>query len=257
MLGAIAGDIIGSVFEGRPIKTTNFPLFRPYCRFTDDTVLTVAVADCILHGGNYAAKFVEYYRHYPHAGYGYLFHVWASAGETRPYNSWGNGSAMRVSPVGFAFNTIDDVLEQAKISAEVTHNHPEGIKGAQAAAAAVFLARSGGDRRQIREYIEQTFEYDLSEPLDSIREYYSFDVSCQGTVPQAITAFLESEDYEDAVRKAISLGGDSDTLACITGGIAQAFYRGVPEWIVSRVMEILDDRLIRIVSQFADRYSCG
>jgi ADP-ribosylglycohydrolase len=164
---------------------------------------------------------------------------------------------MRVSPVGFAFNTIDDVLEQAKISAEVTHNHPEGIKGAQAAAAAVFLARSGGDRRQIREYIEQTFEYDLSEPLDSIREYYSFDVSCQGTVPQAITAFLESEDYEDAVRKAISLGGDSDTLACITGGIAQAFYRGVPEWIVSRVMEILDDRLIRIVSQFADRYSCG
>jgi ADP-ribosylglycohydrolase len=255
MIGAIAGDIIGSVYEADNIKTVDFPLFGPGSRFTDDTVLTVAVADSILHGDEYTAKLKEYYWHYPHAGYGWYFHLWASSDSSEPYNSWGNGSAMRVSPVGFAFNTIDEVLAEAKRSAEVTHNHVEGIKGAQATAAAVFLARSGETKEKIRGYIEKTFGYDLSEPLDSIREWYAFDVSCQGSVPQAIVAFLESEHYEDAVRKAISIGGDSDTIACIAGGIAQAFYQGVPGFIASRVRAILDDRLNRIVTEFAERYS--
>jgi ADP-ribosylglycohydrolase len=234
----------------------DFPLFSAGSRFTDDTVLTVAVADSILHRVGYTAKLKEYYRYYPHAGYGWYFHLWASSESSEPYNSWGNGSAMRVSPVGFAFNTIDDVLAEAKRSAEVTHNHIEGIKGAQATAAAIFLARSGESKHEIRRYIEKTFGYNLSEPLDSIRESYTFDVSCQGSVPQAIVAFLESENYEDAVRKAISIGGDSDTIACIAGGIAQAFYQGLPAFITSKVRAILDDRLNRVVAEFAESYSC-
>ncbi|MEJ2717209.1 MAG: ADP-ribosylglycohydrolase family protein [Deltaproteobacteria bacterium] len=256
MIGAIAGDIIGSVYEANNIKTVHFPLFSPGSRFTDDTVLTVAVADSILHRVGYAAKLKEYYRYYPHAGYGWYFQLWASSESSEPYNSWGNGSAMRVSPVGYAFHSVEDVLAEAKRSAEVTHNHIEGIKGAQATAAAIFLARSGRSKQEIRKYIEKICGYNLSEPLDSIRAWYTFDVSCQGSVPQAITAFLESESFEDAVRKAISIGGDSDTIACIAGGIAQAFYQGVPVFITSRVRAILDDRLNRVVEQFAERYSC-
>lgn len=254
MLGAIAGDIIGSVYEGRSIKTTEFPLFHKDCRFTDDSVLTVAVADSILTGVGYGEKLKEYFRRYPFAGYGGTFQVWAASHDTRPYNSWGNGSAMRVSPVGFAFESLEDVLDQAKRSAEVTHNHPEGIKGAQATAAAVFLARTDWDKREIKDFIEERFKYDLSEPLDSIRTWYGFDISCEGSVPQAIRAFLESNDYEDAVRKAISIGGDSDTIACITGGIAHAFYKGVPQTIVEKVSQILDNRLWSVVSAFCERY---
>lgn len=257
MIGAIAGDIIGSVYEWRPVKTTNFPLFSRDSRFTDDTVLTVAVADALLHGSDYADKFKEYHRCYPRAGYGAFFDMWASSPDREPYNSWGNGSAMRVSPVGWAFESLDDVLEEAKKSAEVTHNHREGIKGAQAAGSAVFLARVGQSKREITEFIERTFGYDLSEPLDRIRRYYTFDVSCQGTIPQAITAFLESESYEDAVRKAISLGGDSDTLACISGGIAHAFYRTIPQFILAKVTGILDHRLNRVVSEFCEKYHCS
>jgi len=256
MIGAIAGDIVGSVYEVINIKTTDFPLFSDDCRFTDDTVLTVAVADAILHGHDYAAKLREYYRYYPGAGYGGLFRVWASSERSGPYNSWGNGSAMRVSPVGFAFDNLDEVMEQAKWSAEVTHNHEEGIKGAQATACAVFLARSGKTKREIGGQIEATFGYDLTEPIDSIRKHYSFDVSCQGSVPQALTAFLESESFEDAVRKAISIGGDSDTIACIAGAVAHAYYRAVPESIASRVRRILDGRLNAVVSEFSERYSC-
>lgn len=256
MIGAIAGDVIGSVYEVINIKTTDFPLFSDDSRFTDDTVLTVAVADAILHGHDYAAKLREYYRYYPGAGYGGLFHVWASSEHGGPYNSWGNGSAMRVSPVGFAFDNLDEVMEQAKWSAEVTHNHEEGIKGAQATACAVFMARSGKTKREMRERIRATFGYDLTEPIDSIRKHYGFDVSCQGSVPQALTAFLESESYEDAVRKAISIGGDSDTIACIAGAVAQAYYSGVPEPIASRVRGLLDSRLNAVVSEFSGRYSC-
>jgi ADP-ribosylglycohydrolase len=256
MIGAIAGDIIGSVYEWVNIKTTDFPLFSSENFFTDDTVLTVAVADCILHGHDYAEKFREYTRDYPGRGYGGAFLNWASAPDSMPYNSWGNGSAMRVSPVGFAFKKLEDVLEEARKSAEVTHNHPEGIKGAQAAATAIFLARSGEKKLKIKSYIEETFRYDLSQSLDSVRSHYKFDVSCQGSVPQAIIAFLESSDYEDAVRKAISIGGDSDTIACITGGIAQAFYGSVPDFIKKRVTEILDNRLNRITADFCRQFKC-
>ena len=257
MIGAIAGDIIGSVYEGYNIKTTDFPLFSESCRFTDDTVLTVALADNILSGTRYVQKLKAYYSYYPYAGYGETFSVWAASENIEPYNSWGNGSAMRVSPVGFAYDTLDEVLKRAKESAEVTHNHKEGIKGAQATASAIFLARSGKSRGEIKAYSEETFQYDLSQSLDEIRPHYQFDVSCQGSVPQAITAFLESNDYEDAVRKAISIGGDSDTIACITGGIAQAFYKGVPDHIKQKTFEILDERLKRVTDAFTKKYACG
>lgn len=255
MIGAIAGDIIGSVYEWNNIKTTDFPLFDRGCHFTDDTVLTVAVADCILHGGDYASKFKEYYKLYPHAGYGGMFHRWARSSSTAPYNSFGNGSAMRVSPAGFAFDSLEQVLSEAERSAAVTHNHPEGIKGAQATATAIYLSRKGMDKQEIRNSIEKRFGYNLSRRLDDIREEYGFDETCPGSVPEAIIAFIESEGYEDAIRKAVSLGGDSDTIACITGGIAQAFYGGVPQQIKDSVYDILDDRLRAVVQEFCETYS--
>jgi len=256
MLGAIAGDIIGSIYEMVNVKTTDFPLFHEYCRFTDDTVLTVALADSLLHGTPYVDLLKRYYRAYPRAGYGGKFHEWAQSGDSRPYNSWGNGSAMRVSPVGFAFDTLEEVLDEAKRSAEVTHDHPEGIMGAQAVASAVFLARIGRDKDAVQAYVETAFGYDLGTPLDQIRETYEFDVSCQGSVPQAIRAFLESSDFEDAIRRAISIGGDSDTIACMAGGIAQAFYGGVPEEIARRVYEILDEPLADVTRRFTEAFAC-
>ena len=229
-------------------------MFHTLCRLTDDTVLTIALADSILHGTRYVDLLKRYFRAYPHAGYGASFHQWAQSRDAQPYNSWGNGSAMRVSPVGFACETLEEVLEQAQRRAEVTHDHPVGIKGAQAVAAAVFLARTGQSKEQIKGYVEATFGYHLDTPLDEIRKTYEFHVSCQESVPQAIRAFLESDDFEDAVRKAISLGGDSDTLACMAGGIAQAFYGGVPEAIVLRVYEALDDRLGGVTRKFMQTY---
>jgi len=254
MIGAIAGDIIGSVYEGNSIKTKNFPLFSKACTFTDDTVLTVALADSILNNVPYVNKLKEYYRDYPWAGYGGSFQRWAASDSNKPYNSWGNGSAMRVSPIGFAYDDLESVLEKASLSAEVTHNHPEGIKGAQATAVAIFFARTGKDKVAIKDYIENKFGYNLSTPLESIRPTYYFDVSCQGSVPQAITAFLESENYEDAIRNAISLGGDSDTMACITGGIAQAFYGKVPDFIQEQVFNLLPKRLSDITQRFTAKY---
>jgi ADP-ribosylglycohydrolase len=257
MIGAIAGDIIGSVYEGQVIKTRHFPLFDRYSHFTDDTVLTVALADSILHGADYVDKLKEYFHRYPHAGYGGTFYSWALSLKRTPYNSWGNGSAMRVSPVGHAHDSLEEVLEQARKSAEVTHNHPEGIKGAQATAAAIFLTRSGKGKAEIKQYVADTFSYDLDRTLDDIRPHYCFDVSCQGSVPESIIAFLESDDYEGAVRNAVSLGGDSDTMACIAGGIAEAFYGGVPEEIKREVLARLDSHLRGIVDKFTERYGCG
>lgn len=254
MLGAIAGDIIGSAHEYRGTKTTDFELLHPECRFTDDTVLTVAVADCLMSGAPYVEKFREYFHAYPHAGYGMRFTIWAGSRSRKPYNSWGNGSAMRVSPVAYAFESIEEVLAEAKRSAEVTHDHPEGIRGAQAAAAAVFLARRGDSKAGIRARIERTFGYDLGRRIDDIRPVYTFDESCRGTVPQALTAFLESEGYEDAVRKAVSLGGDADTLACITGAVAEAHYGGVPKFIAERAVALLDDRLRGVTQDFCRRF---
>jgi len=254
MIGAIAGDIIGSVYERHPIKTKDFPLFHRRCSFTDDTVLTVAIAKAILEGGNYLKAVLEIGRQYPHAGYGGSFIRWLYSSEPTPYNSWGNGSAMRVSPVGFAFDTADVVLREAARTAEISHNHAEGIKGAQATALAVFLARTTKDKKQIKAEVMERFGYDLNRTVDAIRPEYHFDISCQGTVPEAIIAFLDSGSYEDALRNAISLGGDSDTLACITGGIAEAYYGPVPPFIREKVEECLTEDLWSITRKFCQKY---
>jgi ADP-ribosylglycohydrolase len=254
MLGAIAGDVIGSVHEGARTKTKSFPLLTPDSAFTDDTVLTVAVADCLMKRGNYIDALHDYFHHYPDAGYGGTFFLWASSRRREPYQSWGNGSAMRVSPVAWACSTLDEVLAEAKRSAEVTHDHEQGIRGAQATAAALFLARTGASKEQLRSAIEDRFGYFLDERLDEIRPTYHFDVSCQGSVPQSILAFLESNDFEDAIRNAISLGGDADTMACIAGAIAEAFYGGVPKPIAEAVLERLDDRLRKVVVEFRERF---
>jgi ADP-ribosylglycohydrolase len=254
MLGAIIGDIIGSAHEGSGTKTTDFPLFVPESRFTDDTVLTAAVAVSLLTGRGYVDTFHTYFDAYPAAGYGMTFFLWASQRRREPYNSWGNGSAMRVSPVAYFADTLDAVLEEARCSAAVTHNHEQGIRGAQATAAAVFLARTGSTKDQIRAYIEETFDYYLDERLADIRPTYVFDVSCQGSVPQSILAFLESDSYESAVRNAVSLGGDADTMACIAGAIAEPFYGGVPEPIRTRALALLDDRLRGVVKAFTERF---
>jgi len=255
MIGTITGDIIGSVYERHNIKIMDFPLFGPWNRFTDDTVLAIAVADVILHNGDYIDTFKEYVRRYPQRGYGSHFYRWALSDSRKPYYSFGNGSAMRVGPVGFAFETLDEVLSEAKRSAEVTHDHPEGIKGAQAIAASVFLARKGCSKEYIRDYIAGAFSYDLDRTVEHIRPKYRFDVSCQGSVPEAIIAFLESTDFESAIRLAVSLGGDSDTIACMTGGMAEAYYGGVPEEISSQVLKMLDDKMKEVINIFSNRYT--
>ena len=252
LYGAIGGDIIGSCYERHNIKTKDFPLFSSYSRYTDDSVLTVATADALLHHLSYAEAYHKWGNRYPHAGYGGAFRGWLASPDPRPYNSWGNGSAMRISPVGFYAKSEVEVLKEAKSSAEVTHNHPEGIKGAQAAALAVYLARTGAGKKQIKSKIEFLFDYDLSSrKLDDIRPDYAFDVSCMGTLPVALLAFLESTDYEDAVRNAISVGGDSDTIAAITGGIALAFYKEMPQEIIDGIEAILPDDMLEICREFS------
>ena len=250
MIGAIAGDIIGSVYEHFSIKTTEFELFHQASRFTDDTVLTVAVADSIINSKDYAQTLKEYTRRYPNAGYGGNFFQWAFSDSFEPYYSFGNGSAMRVSPVGFAFNDLHTVLEEAERSASVTHNHPEGIKGAQAVAAAVHLARHDYSKRKIKNYITEQFGYNLDRTLEQIRPNYQFDVTCQGSVPEAIIAFLEAEDFEDAIRKAVSLGGDSDTIACMTGAMAQAYFGEVPYKIEEKARSMLPQELLKVIDEF-------
>lgn len=254
MIGALAGDIIGSIYEAHPIKSKNFPLFSPGCRFTDDSVLTVAVAGAILTGRSYAASVRELGNRFPGAGYGGSFMRWLRSPDPQPYGSWGNGAAMRVSPVGFAFAGEEEVLAQAKMSAEISHNHPEGIKGAQATALTVFLARTGRSKDIIRGQIARQFGYDLNRRVEEIRPDYGFDISCQGTVPEAIIAFLDSESYEDAIRNAVSLGGDSDTLACITGGIAEAYYGPVAPHIHQQVKACLAPELWVITKDFCRNY---
>lgn len=254
MIGAIAGDLIGSVYEWNNIKTKEFELFSPRCFFTDDTVLTVALADSILTGTPYVDNLKKFYHLYPGRGYGGSFHFWAMSDNPEPYNSWGNGAAMRISPAGYAYDNLDTVLQKAKEFTEITHNHPEGIKGGQATAAAIFLARKESSKDEIKDFIEKEFGYDLSRHVDEIRPSYTFDVSSQGTVPQAIRAFIDSIGFDDAIRTAVSLGGDTDTLACITGGIAQAFYEGVPDPIENKVYEILDKRLGKITREFMEEF---
>lgn len=256
MLGAIAGDVVGSAYEANAVKTTDFDLFPPGARFTDDTVLTVATAEVLLGDGDYAVAYRRFGRAFPHAGYGGSFYRWLCSDGAGPYGSWGNGAAMRVSPVGFALDSVDAVLAEAARSAAVTHDHPEGIKGAQATALAVFLARSGADKEIIKAEIQGRFGYDLTRCLNAIRPGYRFDVSCQGSVPESLIAFLASTDYESALRNAISLGGDADTMACIAGGIAQAFYGAgaVPEPIAGEVRTRLPSGLLDVLDRFEHCY---
>ena len=254
IMGAIIGDVIGSVYEWHNVKTTEFQLFSQKTHFTDDSVLTFATMDSILHQIGYTQVYQTYAKKFPDRGYGGKFTSWINTNHPRPYNSWGNGSAMRVSPVGWAYDTLDEVLAQAKKSAEVTHNHPEGIKGAQATASAIFLSRKGKSKLEIKQYIEQTFNYNLDRSIAEIRPAFRFDESCQGTVPEAIIAFLESTDFENAIRFAISLGGDSDTIACITGGIAEAFYKEIPEFIIESSLRVLPAEIIELIVKFSLKF---
>ena len=250
LLGSIAGDIIGSVYEFCPVKFTGFQLFSERSRFTDDTVMTVALYDWLLNKGDLSDTMQRYGRRYRHRGYGGNFGKWIWAENPQPYGSYGNGSAMRVSPVGWAFETLEETLDVARQSAAVTHNHPEGIKGAQAVAAAVYLARTGKSKQEIKECVETAFGYNLNRTCDEIRPYYRFDVTCQGSVPESTIAFLESTDYETAIRLAISLGGDADTMSAIAGGIAAAYYKNVPDNIVAEVLKRLPDEFVNVVQQF-------
>jgi ADP-ribosylglycohydrolase len=254
VIGAIAGDIIGSAYEFNSTKSYDFQFFKTGSTYTDDTVLTIAVADCLLHKKEYAPIFKEYGKRYPNSGWGVRFHRWLLGKDNQPYNSFGNGSAMRVSPVGFSFPSLEEVLKEAERSAAVTHNHPEGIKGAQAVAAAIFLARTGQSKEEIKTNLQTTFHYDLEHTIDEIRHSAYFDETCQVSVPQAIIAFLDSNDYEDAIRKAVSLGADADTQACIAGGIAQAFYKTMPEYIIQKTRQILTKELLDILDEFVAKY---
>ncbi|MDR2508230.1 MAG: ADP-ribosylglycohydrolase family protein [Candidatus Accumulibacter sp.] len=253
MLGGIIGDICGSIYEWRNRKTENpneIELEHPACRFTDDSVLTFAVAEACLGGGDYRNALRAWGLRYPDAGYGGTFRQWLQREDGAPYNSWGNGSAMRVGPVGWAFGTLEETLDEARRSAEVTHNHPEGIKGAQAVAASIFLARSGHSKDSIRTYVETSFQYDLGRAIAEIRPGYDFDVSCQGSVPEAIIAFLESADFAHAIRLAISIGGDSDTIACIAGSVAEAFYREIPGSLVRMARDRLTPEMRESLRRF-------
>ncbi len=254
MFGAIAGDVIGSVYEGRGTKTTRFPLLTPYSHYTDDSVLTIAVADALMGPGTYRDCLQSYARRYPHAGFGGMFIRWALQERAEAYHSFGNGSAMRVSPVAYKHDRLDDVLAEAERSAAVTHDHPEGIKGAQAVAAAIFLARTGSDKPSIQSEIEGRFSYRLDRTLDEIRPDFTFEVSCQHSVPQSIRAFLESNSFEDAVRNAVSLGGDADTMACIAGAIAEAYYGEVPVEIREATLGRLEAPLREVAERFHLEY---
>ncbi len=266
MYGAILGDIIGSPYEfdmGK--KTKEFPLFSKRSQFTDDSVMTIAVADALMNINKESdddavhqavSKAMRLWgRNYPHAGYGNRFSSWLfEDGQQQPYGSWGNGSAMRVSSVGWLYDAIEETRRYAKLTAEVTHNHPEGIKGAEATACAIFMARNGASKDEIKEYIIHEFDYDLSRTCDEIRPGYHHVESCQETVPEAITAFLEGNDFEDVIRTAVSLGGDCDTLTCISGSIAEAFY-GVPEDMKAQCRKRLPGDMLEILDQFEEYIS--
>ncbi len=250
LLGAIVGDIVGSVYEWNNVRRRDVDLFAAKARFTDDTAMSVAVAECLLRGdGDYAHYLQAYGRRYPRAGYGGRFKQWLQMEQPAPYNSYGNGSAMRVSAVALFRDSLAEVLEEAERSAAVTHNHEEGIKGAQALAGAIFLAQQKATKAEIRQWVEEFAHYDLSFKLDDIRHVYQFDVSCQGSVPQAIVAFLESVDFESALRGAISIGGDSDTIASMAGALAASFYDFIPYNLLQFAYEKLNEDLMQVLRE--------
>jgi len=262
MFGSICGDIIGSVFEWHNVKSEDFELFSRESRFTDDSVMTVAVAGKLLSSDNnskyaakeYAARFKQYYSRYPSAGFGQMFSEWAKDTALYKQKSYANGAAMRVAPIGYSFNNLEAVLKEARLSCLYTHNHSEAIQGAQAVAGCVFLANTGATKEEIRKFISGRIKYNLNFTLDEIRPDYKFDSCASYSIPPAIVAFLESDDYESAIRKAISIGGDSDTIACIAGGIAEAFYKEIPKTIYNKCMLILDSGLKKTVNDFTKIY---
>lgn len=254
MLWAIIWDIVWSIYEWNNTSKEDFPLFSNACDFTDDTVLTLAVADALMNKKDLVKTLQEYTLQYPWRWYGTSFMMRVSDWDTEPYNSFGNGSGMRVSSVGWMFDTLEEVLDQAKKTAEVTHNHPEGSKWAQAIASAIFLARTGKTKAEIKWYIEETFEYDLSWDYYEAKKIYDYDVTCQGSVPQSIVCFLISSDFEDAIRKAVAFGWDTDTIACMTWSIAEAFYKEISDAIIDKAREYLDKGLNDIVDQFREKY---
>jgi ADP-ribosylglycohydrolase len=259
MYGAILGDIIGSPYEfDQGNKTKDFTLFEKGCGFTDDSVMTIAVAEALMdsrgrsdeeHRAALIASMQKWGRKYPHAGYGGRFIGWLFEEDPQPYNSWGNGSAMRASAAGWLYESFDETWKKARLTAEVTHNHPEGIKGAECTAAVIWLARNGKSKEEIRKIVEDTFGYDLSRTCDEIRPEYRHVESCQGTVPEAVTAFLEGNDFEDVIRTAVSLGGDCDTLTCIAGSMAEAFY-GVPEELKEECRKRITPEMREVLERF-------
>lgn len=256
MLGALTGDIIGSVYEWYGTKRTDFELFEESSRFTDDSVMTLAVAKWLLEDQRHTSKKLikcmqDLGQKHPYAGYGGLFYSWLFSSDPQPYNSWGNGAGMRVSPVGLYAKTLEETLALATITASVSHNHPEGVKGAQAIASSVFLCKQGKSKQEIKAYVEKTFGYNLHRTIAGIRPRYGFDVSCQGSVPEAIIAFLEGNSFEEVIRLAISLGGDSDTIGCMAGAIAACMYP-IPEDIAKKCNDILTEDLKEIKDNFID-----
>ena len=263
MYGAILGDMVGAPYEfDMGDKTKDFEMWNDRVMFTDDSVMTVAVADALLSIPTGAddetvkaaviKSMQEWGNNYPRAGYGRKFFIWLGKRDPQPYGSWGNGSAMRVSSVGWLFDSLEETRRYAGLTAEVTHNHPEGVKGAEATAAAIFMARTGASKEEIKEYIIKEFGYDLSRTCDEIRPGYHHVESCQQTVPEAITAFLEGNDFEDVIRTAVSLGGDCDTLTCIAGGIAEAYY-GIPDEMKAEVRKRVKDDMLGVLERFDDR----
>ncbi len=256
MLGAIVGDIVGSIYEFQNTKSMDFEMITPWSNFTDDSVMTLAVAKWLVEDETHSIHYLifcmqELGNRYPNAGYGTRFSGWLEEDDPQPYNSWGNGAGMRVSPVGLYAKTLDEALALAAITVSVSHNHPEGVKGAQAIAASVFLCKQGKSKAEIKEYIEKSFGYNLNRTIAEIRPYYDFDVSCQGSVPEAIIAFLEGNSFEEVIRLAISLGGDSDTIGAMAGGIAACMYP-IPESLAARCNDILTEDLREIKDQFIE-----
>lgn len=259
MIGAIMGDMIGAPYEfDRGNKTKEFPLFSRESRFTDDSVMTIAVAEALMDAigktddeisAALVASMQKWGRRYPNAGYGGMFYRWLKEKDPKPYGSFGNGAAMRVSSAGWLFDTLGETRHMAALTAAVTHNHPEGIKGAEAIACAIFLARNGSGKEEIKEYIISEFDYDLSRTCDEIRPVYHHVETCQQTVPEAITAFMEGSDFEDVIRTAVSLGGDCDTLTCIAGSMAEAFY-GIPTDMVNECRKRLPEDMMAVIERF-------
>jgi ADP-ribosyl-[dinitrogen reductase] hydrolase len=254
IIGAVAGNMIGICNNDKQPQSPSTPLFNDKLTFTSDTVLTVAVMDALLNGREYTETLQAYGRKYPDRGYGMALLRWLKQDHPQPYHSWNNGAALRISPVGHACRTLSETLDEARRCAEVSHNHPDGIKGAQAAAACVFLAKNGRNREEIRSYVESAFGYDLHRRIEDIRPRYYYDQSCESSVPEAIIAFLDSTDYEDSLRLAISLGNSNGSLACITGAISQAYYKEIPRHIAVQVISRLSPEIIEIIDKFSNTY---